>query len=363
MSFPVATSAQVLPRFGETTVLVNNGSAVVYVGVRRDTLPADGFPLQPLAQLTLQPGNVYFAQAATGVQALDMLPGGTGFAPSPSQVAAQIVASTLAAAIATAIAGSSLATDTGAASGAANYSNGSRLVESSDDTLMRAFLAGFSAGASVWLASNGGSYQAGQALIDVRGFHSFTLNAFCSMACQVDIYASDINGNVLGITTYELTPGVNQVVSDNLNSAYLSILLSNLSASSGNLQTTLHLSNRVMPGENLGVATSVALGGNFTGTDECLLSSTGTVAAGGNSANFIVPAVNGRYGITLGLGFAAQFKYSWGFGSGQIRQLVYPVGTNTYFELASTRRPLYCSLHSTDAASSTYGLVIVRAKD
>lgn len=355
MSFPVATAALQLPTYGEPTILVNDGTDVVYVGVRRDTLTADGFPLQPLAQLTLDGTSVYYAQAASGVQALDMLPGGLGFAPSPGQIAAQLVASTLASIIATDIANSALAANTATA----GHNTGSRLVDDSDLVTVLALNpqpAGQMYGVnSAQTALTANTYG----FIDTRGYHSLTVSVKSNAQTSFTIIYLDSSNNFLFSRTYEAGSSQTLVVADNLYGPHVALTFTNVTGANGILSVEYRLSNRVLSGEVIECL-------NVDGPDSgFLLSQTGTVAAGALSSTFQVPPINGKYGISLGLGFAAQFKWYYGSQqSGTARLLPYtPQPQNVYFEIPSTRLSMYLFLKSTETTlSSTFGISVVRSK-
>lgn len=354
MPFTVGTTPQQLPDFGEPVLLVNNGNDIVYVGTRRDILPSDGFPVPPLSQLTLTPGNVYFAQAASGQQEVDALPGAVGFSPSPAQIASQIVGSTLAQLISTDIANSALAANTAAQ----QYSTGSRLSDASG-LVQTATLNPFTGSSTYGLASNGSAWVLnGYGYIDARNFHSFVLSVTCTTNFAVTIYTLDNNNAILFSRSYEGISNQTLVISDNLAGPYIALSFTNLVASGAVLSLEYRLSNRVLNGENIDFVTS-------NGPDTMVLTSqTGTVAAGANSVTFAVPPVTGRYGIYLGLGFAAQLKVFYGsLNGGQQRLLAYtPAPQNVYLELPSTRLAMYFLLHSTDTVSSTFGIMVVRAK-
>lgn len=355
MSFTVTTTPQQLPDFGEAVLLVNNGNDTVYVGVRRDILSSDGFPLAPLGQLTLTTGRVYYAQAASGQQELDALPGAVGFSPSPAQIAAQIVGSTLAALIATDIANSALPGNTATQT----YNTGSRLSDS-QALVQSAVLNPFTGSSTYGLASNGSGFILnGYGFVDARNFHSYVISITCTTNVGMILYTLDNNNNILFSRSYEAISNQTLIISDNLAGPFIAMSFTNLVASGAILTVEYRLSNRVLSGEEIDFSTS-------SGPDTMmLLSATGTVAAAGNSVTLSVPPVNGRYGIALGLGFAAQFKFFYGsLNGGQARLLAYtPQPQNVYFELPSTRLPLYCFLHSTETTlSSTFGLMIVRSK-
>lgn len=352
MSFPVGTSAQVLPQFGDVAVLVNNGTDTVYIGVRRDTLPADGFPLQPLAQLTLDPSKTYYAQAKSGTQALDMLPGGTGFAPSPSQIAAQIVASTLSQAIANAIEASPLSQDI-ATNG---FNTGSRLVDNS--SLQVSFAGPLAAGVSRYIDA-AGNLQVNPVFIDVRNFHSGVLwTSNDVIATEIQIGWSDNLNNTILTRVYEIGPGASVTISDNHYGPYIWFTVKNISGIAGNVSGEFRMSNRVLTGERID---NIAVDNvSSWGKEGLVFVGTGTVAAGASTANFVLPPGLGKYGIILGLGFAAQFKFAYGLAQpGGQRLLAYtPAPQNVYFELPMIRRPMYFALKSTDTVSSTYGLAV-----
>lgn len=355
MSFPVTTAAIQLPLYGEPCIVVNDGSDVVYIGVRRDTLTADGFPLQPLAQLTLDGVTQYYAQANSGTQALDMLPGGLGFAPSPGQIAAQIVASTLAQAISVDIANSALASNTATA----GYNQGTRLVDNT--SIQTTFGGAIAAGASNFLTSAGAFNGAVPSFIDVRGFHSYNiLYNNDVIAAEIQLGWSDTNNNTLMTRTYEIGPGATVALADNHYGPFMWIVVKNVAAGNGNIGGWFRMSNRVETGERID---NIAVDNVSTwGKEGLVFVGTGTVAAGATSATFILPPGLGKYGIVLGLGFAAQFKFAYGVAQpGGQRLLAYtPAPQNVYFELPSLRRPMYCNLKSTDASSSTYGLAVAQ---
>jgi hypothetical protein len=341
MSFPVGTSAQQLPQFGDVAVLVNNGTDLVYVGIRRDTLPADGFPLQPLAQLTLDPAKTYYAQAASGTQALDMLPGGTGFAPSPSQIASQIVASTLSSAIANAI----------LTVGTRNVDSKSRV-----DVL-------------TWAATiiAGGFGVASQCPVDVTGFQSFSMNINLGFHGQVMLQWYDSTGTLVASKTWETgsvdwltTSRYSITITDNHYGETLNVYVQNLegfNVGAASVSIRMRHSNRPVYQE------TVEYGSDFNSGNpggpaamepvgmpaEITNADFGTLAANASTQTFEFPLQIGYAYMEL-TGTAASVRATYGFGLR--RRMTYNLALGAGQSSASQfiilpRRPLFLVITNT----------------
>lgn len=344
MSFPVGQAAQALPQFGESAIVVNNGTDVVYIGVRRDTLKLDGFPLQPLSQLTLDPTQTYYALAASGTQSLDLLPGGSGFSPSPAQIASQLVASTLASAIAQAA-----------------FNQGSRLVDNNADPMVTSLapIGAFPAG-SIWTVDGGGVWHNSAVLIpiDVRQYQSFVMSFDCTSGgtlavAQMTMYWLDENQNEVASRTYEGCPNQITLVSDNHLGPYVAFVFQNIGSAAGALGVTWRFSNRVMPGERVDCVD--------TENDGCLLAQPSlTVPASGSSPVYILPPVlPGAYQLHIASGFTGEVRY-WNSqsGSGNHRLVSMTTPFNQIITIASTRRALYFQVNNTSATSSTFAFFV-----
>lgn len=335
MSFPVTTAAIALPTYGEPYVLVNDGTDVVYVGVRRDTLTADGFPLQPLAQLTLDGVQTFYAQANSGTQALDMLPGGTGFAPSPGQIAAQIVTSTLASAIASAI-----------------LQTGVRQVD--QPTVLLGTVPPF-----LSTSYSTVTFNLAQTL-DVRGYQSWTIDASFptgstaqNAVLLIQWLTDPASGIVLASKTYELPQAIGAFsVSDQHYGPYMIVNVKSLSGapSTAGCGLNLMLSNRPAARESFGGA------GDGVLLD---LPNQAGLGAGADTQHYECLTVPGFATISASLGGTpTNTSYvAWLMGgAGGHQQRIANWDANGYIEttIVLPRRPLYIWLHNGTAAAQTY---------
>ena len=371
MSFTATTTPTQLPNFGEAVLLVNNGTDTVYVGQRRDILKSDGFPIPPLSQLTLTSGDIYYIQAASSQQEVDVLPGAIGFSPSPAQIASQIVSSTLATAIANAIAASGLSTEIAAEIQASTLAldtateiltTGVRQVDSQS----RVDLPNFPAVSSLAFVTYGPQ--------DCSGYQSFSMFVAFPYHAMIYMQWADSNHNVTMAKTWEVGSkswhtgsawGI--IISDMHYGQEYSLTVINLEAGAQgavaananviqvrNSNRNIYRENVLPIGEHwIGVpGTGESIDG--TGTLAVITNREfGTLAASATSQSFECPLMPGpallevtgttaAVRVNMGYGFKSGMTYGYALAAGQ--------GSNVW-NLILPRRPAIFTITNTTASA------------
>lgn len=372
MGYPVDSKRILqLPTFDTPMLLVNGGDVsgsggdVIYLGTQRDNLNPLGYPLSPLASLSINPGQSYYAVANSSVQNLELLPGGAGFSPSPQQIVSILNVAPLATAIGSAVpqAGTIGAAVGGAvpqpgAIATAQTNSGARLVDPA---------------ANQTLNTGNVALGATTAKFDMSGAVSFFLrldptSTAIQTTMEVNLLWYDGAGTILTSRVYEYNTAGGCIIQDRCLGSQMAISNHAVygAGAPGNLKYSLYGSSR--PVDTNRILGEGGDSGSSFGFDGTLLFGSGTLAFGASATRLYGAVANGRAFIHVAVGTGStggplRFRFWHGLNTAQTLNynIDLAVGginvTDPLQEIILPPRPLICDITNLGASGSMiYGM-------
>lgn len=359
MSFVIGTNTYQLPVQTSDSLFINQGTVPVMLGTMRDNLAALGMALQPLASIVLGGGLQYYAVAPTaptdGVE-VDLIEGGSGFAPSPQQIVSILNTGALATAI-----GGAVPQPTDIAT--AETLSGARLVDTNPTLDSYTFNLGALPDSGPVLSCKAGvSFE-----LVVTGVGAVGANgtAIVTLAWST---AGDAGAKV----TYEVNTqtfaggsvGNNAVViTDRCRGDSVQISCDAIKGSTSQLQYSFALSSRPVDRPRIYDPLNGWINGDPNQGADMLLGSyssaqNGVLAINASGPQYLFNLTQGRIFIRTSVAVSVcTFTLSWGLGL-YLPFVVKPaIGTDTFLEIPAPNRPLCVSVKNTGGvASAQYAL-------